>query len=248
MKVDVPPLAARRRRLAIPAVIAGMALIVAACGDDDDDAADTADTAATADTASDATTAAPAATEPAATEPRYRLGTRGRRLGREAGRTPGSRRRGRSSAAVRAPGSCVLRGQPGRQEDLLDAGRQLAQGMRRHGQVGRRDRRVDRHDRLHVLPERRWPGGLAARNGASPQRRLRGRRIGVRHRPQRVDAADGSCPRGGDLGGRHAPRRCVGSGRPVDRRPDQRRVQQVDGDGRVLRPARRREANRSTPS
>jgi ribose transport system substrate-binding protein len=69
MKVDVPPRAARRRRLAIPAVIAGMALIVAACGDDDDDAADTADTAATADTASDATTAAPAATEPAATEP-----------------------------------------------------------------------------------------------------------------------------------------------------------------------------------
>ena len=40
--------------------------------------------------------------------------------------------------------------------------------------------------------------------------------------PERADPTDGSGPRAGHPGGRHAPRRRVGPGRSADRRADQR--------------------------
>ena len=191
-----------RRRLVVASVVA-LSLAAAACGSDDDASSSdtTADSsaAAPADSTADTTAEAPADTTAGTTadttgDSTASGGAEGGVSDGEARRAAGRGRRGCRGARVRTAGAGVRRVVTGRQEDLLDAGGEFADGLRQHGQVGRGHRPVRRDGGLVLLPERRRTAGLAGRYGAGDQRRLRRRRPRLRHRPQRADTADGSKP------------------------------------------------------
>ena len=192
------------RRIAAASAVA-LALAVAACGgdsDDTDDAGGSATTAAPVDTADAATVPTEPATEPTegtdATEATDAGSTDAPEGGVSAEKLAELEAEVAAAAempAVRAAGTGVLRGRSGREEDLLDARRELAHRLRQHGPMGRRDRQVDRHGRVVLLPERRWPGRLAGGHATGHQRGLRRRRPRVRDRSQCTDSADGRGPR-----------------------------------------------------